>query len=242
MALSRSIAASIQKRLRMYVLRSKVRIGDASDAIVLLGAAGKAAAQALQTALPSIPQARNRTAQFGAGGTVIALDASRYLVAAVAELAPELWQSLAAALRPVGTACWEWLDIRNGVPLVTARTQEQFVPQMLNLELIGGVNFSKGCYPGQEIVARTQYLGKVKRRMFLAHLDADAKPESGDEIFADDIPGQPSGMVVSARPSPGGGFDLLAVVQLSSRESSTARLRSGTGPALKFLELPYAVT
>lgn len=241
MALSRSLVAPIQKRLRMYVLRSKVQIADASDAVALLGASGEAASAALGSLVAEVPQRACETRPLGEGGTLIALGGRRWLLAVPVESARDLWSGLAARLRPVGTPCWEWLDIRNGVPLVTARTQEQFVPQMTNLELIGGVNFNKGCYPGQEIVARTQYLGKVKRRMFLAHLESGAAPMPGEEIFSDDLPGQSSGMVVSAQPAPEGGYDLLAVVQLSSRESSTVHLRTPEGPVLRFLELPYAV-
>jgi len=241
MALSRSLVAPIQKRLRMYVLRSKVQIADASDTVVLLGVSGEGASAGLGSLAADVPQRAGAALSLGEGETLVALGGVRYLLAVPVERARGLWSDLAAHLRPVGTPCWEWLDIRNGVPLVTARTQEQFVPQMTNLELIGGVNFNKGCYPGQEVVARTQYLGKVKRRMFLAHLESDARPMPGDEIFSDDIPGQASGMVVSAQPAPGGGYDLLAVVQLSSRESSTAHLRSADGPLLSFLELPYAV-
>ena len=241
MALSRSLAAPIQKRLRMYVLRSKVQVADASDAVVLLGASGVAASEGLATLAAEVPQRAGEARPLGESGTLVALGSARFLLALPVESATGLWSGLAARLRPVGSPCWEWLDIRNGVPLVTVRTQDQFVPQMANLELIGGVNFNKGCYPGQEIVARTQYLGKVKRRMFLAHLESEAPPMPGDEIFSDDIPGQASGMVVSAQPAPGGGHDLLAVVQLSSRESSTVHLRSPDGPVLGFLELPYAV-
>jgi folate-binding Fe-S cluster repair protein YgfZ len=114
---------------------------------------------------------------------------------------------------------------------------------MTNLELIGGVSFNKGCFPGQEVVARTQHLGKVKRRMFLAHVDeAQTPPSPGDDIFSDDIPGQASGTVVNAQAAPGGGYDLLAVVHHSSRESSVVRLRSTDGPVLRFLDLPYTVT
>ena len=241
MALSRGLVAPIQKRLRMYVLRSKVQVADASDAVALLGASGDAASAALGSLVAEVPQRAGEARPFGEGGTLVALGSARYLLAVPMDGARDVWTGLAARLRPVGTPCWEWLDIRNGVPLVTARTQEQFVPQMANLELIGGVNFNKGCYPGQEIVARTQYLGKVKRRMFLAHLESEAAPMPGEEIFSDDLPGQSSGMVVNAQPAPEGGYDLLAVVQLSSRESSTVRLRSPEGPVLRFLELPYAV-
>ena len=245
MVLSRSIVATVQKRLRMYVLRLKVQVSDASDSAVLLGVSGDAAARALGSVLPEVPQQTHdhELRRFGEGSTAISLPGRRFLIAVAAEGASELWTSLAATLRPVGTPCWEWLDIRSGVPLVTAGTQEQFLPQMTNLELIGGVSFNKGCFPGQEVVARTQHLGKVKRRMFLAHVDqARTPPSPGDDIFSDDIPGQASGTVVNAQAAPGGGYDLLAVVHHSSRESSVVRLRSTDGPVLRFLDLPYTVT
>lgn len=241
MALSRGILASVQKRLKMYVLRSKIQISDASEALVLLGISGPAAPEALRACDAEPPQRPNEVTHFGANDSVISLAGQRYMLAVPTERAPVLWASLGARLRPVGTPCWEWLDIHSGMPLITVRTQEQFVPQMVNLELIGGVSFSKGCYPGQEIVARTHYLGKVKRRMFLAHLEADTAPAPGDDIYSDDIPGQTSGMVVNIQAAPGGGYDLLAVAQLSSRESSAVRWQSPDGPVLRFLELPYEV-
>jgi len=243
MVLSRSIVATVQKRLRMYVLRLKVQVTDASDSAVLLGVSGEAAARALGSVATDVPQEDHELRRFGEGGTAISLPGRRFLIAVALERASKLWTGLAAMLRPVGTPCWEWLDIRSGVPLVTARTQEQFLPQMTNLELIGGVSFKKGCFPGQEIVARTQHLGKVKRRMFLAHVDeARTPPSAGDDIFSDDIPGQVSGTVVNAQAAPGGGYDLLAVVRHSSRESSVVRLCSTDGPVLRFLDLPYTVT
>lgn len=243
MVLSRSILATAQKRLRMYVLRLRVQLTDTSDSAVLLGASGDAAQRALGAVLTGPPQDDHELRRFGEGSTAISLPGGRFLIAVAAEGASKLWSDLAATLRPVGTPCWEWLDIRSGVPSVTAATQEQFLPQMTNLELIGGVSFKKGCFPGQEIVARTQHLGKVKRRMFLAHVEeAQAPPSPGDDIFSDDIPGQASGTVVNAQPAPGGGYDLLAVVHHSSRESSAVHLGSTDGPVLRFLDLPYAVT
>ena len=245
MALSRSIVANVHKRLKMYVLRSKVQVSDASDSIVLLGVSGAAATGALDSVLAGLSTHEAR--HFGEGSTAISLPGGRFLLAVPAEGASKLWSSLAATLRPVGTPCWEWLDIRSGVPLITARTQEQFLPQMTNLELLGGVSFKKGCFTGQEVVARTQHLGKVKRRMFLAHVDervddVRTPPAPGDEIFSDDIPGQASGMVVSAQPAPEAGHDLLVVVHVSSRESSTVHVRSTDGPVLRFIDLPYTVT
>src|SRR5262249_6762867 len=129
---------------------------------------------------------------------VIALPGSRWLALTPAAAAAEAWPKLTATLKPVGRAAWEWTEIANRIASVAPATEEQFVPQMVNLERIGGVSFKKGCYPGQEIVARSQYLGKLKRRMFLAH--ADAAVAEADELFSDDVAGQSNGMVVNAAP------------------------------------------
>jgi folate-binding protein YgfZ len=244
LVLPRTLVPDLQKRLQRFVLRSKVALEDRSEALVLLGAAGPAAAGALAKvadAVPvPIPAAPLQTAR-GADITTIALDRDRFAVVASVPRAPALWDRLAAVLAPVGTPCWEWLEIARGLPWITRATQDQFVPQMANLELIGGVNFRKGCYPGQEIVARTQYLGTPKRRLFLAHVEVDAPPAPGAPLVTDG--GERSaGTVVNAAPAPGGGFDLLAVVQTASAGSATVRLGSPTGPALRFRPLPYAVS
>ena len=157
-----------------------------------------------------------------------------------AEKAPEIWDRLVPTLKPVGTPCWEWLDISRGLPWVTGPTQEAFVPQMANLELLGAINFKKGCYPGQEIVARAQYRGEVKRRLRLARVRSDTAPVPGQDLFSDDQAKQSAGTVVNAAPAPEGGFDLLAVVQLEAAASSTVRLGSPIGPVLHFRALPYA--
>src|SRR5690606_31472691 len=104
------------------------------------------------------------------------------------------------------------------IPTIFNATQEQFIPQMVNLDIIGGVSFKKGCYPGQEIVARTQYLGKVKRRMYLAHLDLDSCQDiaAGDSLFCTDTGDQVCGMIANAAPAPAGGVNVLAVIQISS--------------------------
>jgi folate-binding protein YgfZ len=122
---------------------------------------------------------------------------------------------------------------------VSAATQDQFLPQMANFELLGGVSFDKGCYTGQEIVARAQHLGRVKRRTFLANVAAVAA--AGDELYSEGLGDQASGMVLNSEASPDGGHDLLAVVQTASRESSTVHLRALDGPVLRFLPLPYAI-
>lgn len=227
MVLSCTLAAAMQKRLTMFVMRAKVKIANAAEAVVLLGLSGARAEE------------ETNAHAIAMDVQTFDLDDSRRLLLVPRLSAAKVWAMLCPLFKPVGSGAWQWLDIRQGIPLITAATQDQLVPQMANLELIGGVSFKKGCYPGQEIVARTQYLGKIKRRMFRAHLETEALP--GDTLYSDDLGDQASGLVVNAQPSPEGGYDLLAVAPLGSREASTVRLKSAQGPALRFETLPYEV-
>jgi folate-binding protein YgfZ len=236
--LPHALCPSLQKKLLMYVLRAKVKISDASEELVCLGLSGPGAATLVQRYLGDVPQGALQTAQHETG-SVICTGTQRYQVITTPQHASALWLDLCKGARPAGSACWDWLSIRSGIPVILPATQEQFVPQMANLELIGGVSFKKGCYPGQEIVARMQYLGKNKRRMYLAHIEGDAAPQPGDELYGADMEGQASGMVVNAAPAPGGGSDLLAVVQISSRENGPVHWKSPQGAPLRFLPLPY---
>lgn len=231
------LTASLQKRLQMFVLRSKVSIRDAGNDWVALGLSGPDARAALAVLYGERFQPGRQTE----GGLVVEIPTRRYVMLVPLASAQDVWTRLRPLLQPVGSGCWEWLDIREGIPLITEATQNQLVPQMANLELIGGVSFSKGCYPGQEVVARSQYLGKVKRRMYRASLDNAARPAPGDVLFCDDLPGQASGLIVNAQPSPDGGYDVLAVMPASSKESSVVRLKAPDGPALRFGALPYQV-
>ena len=239
--LARSLVPAVQKRLGMFVLRAKVKLLDASESRLILGLAGNAARAALQEFFPVLPQQAHQVVRDPANGTLIALPGARFQLVAEAESAERLWRKLTAVLRPVGAPCWEWLEIRNGLPLITPATKEQFVPQMANMELIGAVNFQKGCYPGQEIVARTQYLGQLKRRMVLAHVAGETPPQAGDELFSSELDGQASGMVVNAQAAPEGGYDLLAVVQTASIARAMLHLASANGPILNIQPLPYAL-
>jgi len=134
---------------------------------------------------------------------------------------------------------WRWLGIRAGVPVVGAATQDLFVPQTANFDLLGGVSFQKGCYPGQEIVARAQYLGRLKERMHLFHIDGPPPPPA-TKIYGDVFGEQACGTLVDAAPAPGGGSDGLAVVQLSALDG-LLRVGSPDGPVLAALPLPYAI-
>jgi folate-binding protein YgfZ len=144
---------------------------------------------------------------------------------------------LEAKLTRASASMWDWLDIHAGEPRITQPTSEQFVPQMVNFDVLGGVNFKKGCYPGQEIVARSQYRGTLKRRTALAHAES-ANP--GDEVFHSDDPGQPCGMVINVAPARDGGVDCLVEIKLAALDHGAVHVGSSDGPALAFLPLPYA--
>ena len=239
--LPRVLAEAIRKKLGMYVLRAKVKIADASDEIILFGLSGANAQEILNKqfgALPQLPHGIIGIAQ----GSVMRISDTRFQINTTAPHAVALWKLLSQHVQPVGSACWDWFNIRSGIPVILPQTQEQFVAQMVNFELIGGVNFKKGCYPGQEIVARMQYLGKVKRRMYLAHLESSDAPQAGDELCCANEEEQACGMIVNAAPAPGGGYDVLATVQISSRETQTVHWKSLQGEALQFLPLPYSLT
>jgi hypothetical protein len=239
--LPRSLCEPIRKKLSMYVLRAKVKISNASDEIVSLGVSispGVSGAQAeasLHALFGELPQQAFEVANNNAA-SLIKLGEHRWQLNAAPQRAQELWAVIAA--QPVGSACWDWLNIRAGIPFILPQTQEQFVAQMVNFEVLGGVNFKKGCYPGQEIVARMQHLGKPKRRMYLAHIDG-ATPHPGDELFSADMEGQASGMIVNAAASPVGGHDVLAVVQIASHDAHPIHLGSLAGARLQFLPPPY---
>ena len=236
--LPRGLCAAILKRLSMYVLRSKIKIEEVSDRVICLGLSGEGATTLLQQHFGSVPQTLLAAEQHD-NASVIRVGAHRYQINTTPQYAPALWQNLAANAHAVGSSCWDWLNIRSGIPVVLPATQEQFVPQMANLELIGGVNFKKGCYPGQEIVARMQYLGKSKRRMYLAHIAGNA--QAGEQLFSAEVEGQACGMVANAAPAPDGGCDLLAVMQISSHDSQAVHLGSLQGEVLEFLPLPYDI-
>lgn len=231
-----ALCETIRKRLAMFVLRARVQVRDASGEWVALGLAGPGASDLVASRFGSAPAGILDVVQAEAGWAV-RLGGERFDLFVSPPAAPDLWQALSARARPVGTPAWDWLTVQAGVPVILPATQDQFVPQMTNMEVLHGVSFQKGCYPGQEIVARSQYLGKLKRRMYLAHVDGAAAP--GEELYSPDLPGQACGMVVNAAPAPEGGTDLLAVMQVSSHEGGEVHLGGADGARLVFKPLPY---
>lgn len=240
--LPRQIQTTIQKRLQMFVLRAKAKLRDASDEYVVLGLVGEAASTALEAWFPQSPASPYEKTESEAGTLIRLANADglpRFQWITSSSIAIEAWPQLTGTLRTAGPSEWRLSEIHAGIPGVTQTTQEQFVPQMINFDLIGGVNFRKGCYPGQEIVARSQYLGKIKRRMLLATVEsADATP--GMDVFAAVDPGQPCGMIVNAEMCGVNQMDCLVEMKVTANDNGTVYLGAVDGAVLQFKPLPYA--
>ncbi|HHH43430.1 MAG TPA: folate-binding protein [Gammaproteobacteria bacterium] len=240
LCLPASMLEEVIRRLRMFVLRSRVTLEDASDTFVHLGISGEDAAQALQAFAGELPASVSDVVQ-GSEHTVIRVPGIHpsYELFTTADSAMRVWDLLNVQSAPIGADAWQLLDIEAGIPVILPQTREAFVPQMTNLQLIDGVSFQKGCYTGQEIVARMQYLGKLKRRMYLARVESGDRPQSGDEVFAGDSE-QSVGKLVTVAPHPDGGFAMLVVVQIASAgEGNALHLGSVDGPVLRLAPPPY---
>jgi hypothetical protein len=238
MLLPADIAEPVAKRLRMYVLRAKVVLTDVSAETRRFGVGGPAATTVLVAACGAAPAAHE--AMPIGPATVLGLPGPRFVVLAATGAAEAVQARFTGHATAAEFDVWQWLTIRAGVPIITAPTQDALVAQVANWDVLGGVDFKKGCYTGQEIIARTHYLGRLKERTFLFHADVpDVAP--GDRIFSAAFEAQPCGTVINAARAPGGGFDLLAVLQIQAQERGDARLRAADGPPLVSLPLPYSL-
>jgi folate-binding protein YgfZ len=225
---SRDILAPTLKRLSMFVLRAKAKLTDATAEFALFGLCG----DALQ-GLPAGLDEPWTKADAGLAQVVALYPADGQRRA--------LWIAPADQPAPAGPALatdtWLWGEVRSGIATVSAPIVEAFVPQMLNYESVGGVNFKKGCSPGQEVVARSQFRGTLKRRAFIAHCDRPLA--AGQEVFHESDAEQPCGTVAQAAPAPGGGWDAIVSMQVSMADQGRLAVGSATGPALSLLPLPY---
>jgi folate-binding protein YgfZ len=229
-----SVLPATLKRLSMFVLRAQCKLSDATSELELFGMAGPAAARLIGDA--GVWDKRDV-----AGATVIRLPDAAGVVRCL-WVAPSASEGVAG--EPVAGKltqdAWRWLEVQSGLPTIEADTVDRFVPQMLNFELIGGVDFKKGCYPGQEVVARSQYRGTIKRRMFLFDSEAVAMP--GQEVFHSGDPAQPAGMVVNAAPQPrGAGSSQLIELKLAALQGGSLHLVTPQGAPLNRAALPYEV-
>lgn len=230
---SRDILAATLKRLSMFVMRAKARLSDASADFSLYGLAGNALESIAGGAHPAWKKIDRG-------------DANVVFLHPGAGQPRALWCALANTPAPIGPhmalALWHWLEVQSGVAMITQPIFEAFVPQMLNYESVGGVSFQKGCYPGQEVVARSQFRGTLKRRAYLVH--TEGTPTLGQEVFHSHDADQPCGLVAAAaaNPLPGfDGFDAIVSMQTSAAAEGRLTLGSATGAALTLLPLPYAL-
>lgn len=230
LACSVDLLPAVLKRLNMFVLRARCKLSDASADWPLWGLAGTGVVAGLAPAPPWSLVAHG-------DANCLSLPGAR---CGSSEVPRWLWAgNPPPAAVQLSLASWTALEVLSGTPRVVAATSEQFVPQMVNLDLVGGVSFSKGCYPGQEVVARSQYRGTLKRRAAVLHGPAQASP--GQEIFHSGDPGQPAGQVVLAGALPGAEPVLLAELKLAALESGTLHLGNADGPRLHLGQLPYAL-
>lgn len=224
---SKDLLAPTLKRLSMFVMRAKAKLSDASERFDVYGLIGNAidsgAARADSTWAMAELDDKSTINLYPADGQ------PRQLRVQPAGTPAPVGDAIPAAL-------WRWTEVRSGVATLSSPVVEAFVPQMLNYESIGGVNFKKGCYPGQEVVARSQFRGTLKRRAFVVH--SDGALEAGQEVFSAADESQPVGTVVQAEAAPGGGSDAIVSMQLSAVEAGP--LRAGAA-SVQLLPLPYAL-
>ena len=228
LVVSRDVLAPTLKRLSMFVLRAKAKLRDATAEFDLYGLAGSAASELA----PGLPAPWSK-ADVGSASIVSLYPADGQ--------ARSLWVAAAGEAAPQGPALghelWLWGEVRSGIATITAAIAEAFVPQMLNYESVGGVNFKKGCYPGQEVVARSQFRGTLKKRAYLAH--SPEALQAGQEIFHESDPSQPCGLVAEAAPAPGGGWDAIVSIQVAASQAGALTAGSPQGPAIRVQAAPY---
>ena len=227
----------ILRRLRMFVLRSRVVLEDATDELVAIGLSGdcihelpgQVPEQTMQQvklddlSVLRMPGALPRVQLVGPVDSIIAF-----------------WKQLTPVATLVNRDFWALQNIREGLPSVYNSTAEVFIPQTLNLQLLNAVNFKKGCYTGQEIIARMKYLGQLKRRMYLAHFDTEGQPAPGDSLYsASSKSGQGAGQIVDVRPDPAGGYAALVMIQISTAEANDLQWVDDQGAKMELSEPPY---
>jgi folate-binding protein YgfZ len=230
-------AAATRMRLAKYVLRSRVTLSDASESFRLHGVAGPEAQTIATTLVGAVPGAE-RDVVARNGLALARLSSRRALVLSPA--ADPLDPKDFGGEREMTAGEWARMDIEDGVPWITPESEDRFVPQMVNLDLLGGVSFSKGCYPGQEIVARTHYLGRLKQRMYRVKLRGDIAPAAGDPLYSPRFGAdQACGTLLNVAHAPDEGHEALAVIRMESARDGAVHWKDLARPAVEFLPLPY---
>lgn len=237
--LPESLRESIQSRLARYVLRARVTFASAESQ--LYGVWGDDASAAIAKLAGQVPSETHQVVAMESL-RVARLPVDRFVVVASSQRAASMRATLLSQADEAPESVWSRLDIEAGIPLVLPQTQEEYVPQMVNLDAIGALSYTKGCYPGQEIVARTHYLGRLKQRAYRIHVPVTEPPLPGDPLYSPLFGAdQSSGSVLYAAPSRDHGYDALAVVQTSAARSGELHLKSVDGPAVDLKALPYTL-
>jgi folate-binding protein YgfZ len=237
-----SLVETVAKRLQLYMLRSRVIIENLTQSYGCIGLLLDESP--LDRGAYSLDLPEKSTEGVERDDEVIfrlADDSNRYLVAATTDAARRLWSELGhhAELTRCSPNIWNLMDIEEGLPTITPAVSEEFLPQMLNLDILGGISFKKGCYTGQEIVARTHYLGHLKRRLLRFRGHGHVLPQPGGVIYGAHSGDGNCGQVVMAASETDETFQLLAVINLEHMESADLRLHQADGPKLELLSLPY---
>ena len=228
--------------LQNYILRSHVAIQDVSEQLIHIGISGNKSAELLS---PFIENISDEIDSVSHNADYIALRIAgttpRYEIFCSLEHAKVLWEKISNQINVVNASNWDYLNIQAGTPFIDLNTSEEFVPQMANMELINGVSFTKGCFTGQEIVARMHYLGKLKKRTFKIHIETEEKPHTGDKLFAENArAGQNTGAILQVEKNSESGFDALAVIQIADTESKLF-LNDADGATVTVKTLPYSL-
>lgn len=230
------------KRLRMFIMRSKVELIDKSDELSRIGIAGAKATEKLSSIFKNLPKNIDESSTENEL-TIIHLPGTLpcYEVHGPVENIRNLWKTLQTDALPIGQNSWNLLAIRAAIPEIVAETVEAFVPQMVNLQAINSLSFTKGCYPGQEVVARMHYLGKLKRHLYIASVDGEILPTPGQAVMTGNEDEQKVGQIVTASWSNDKKIEFLAVLQIEKAENETLHIDSSTGPTIQLIDLPYSI-
>jgi folate-binding protein YgfZ len=231
---------STLRRLRLYVLRARVSLEEVSNDFVRVGLAGESTEDLIERLYGWALGAPDEMAAAG-GSRLIRLHGRvpRYQFIGDPDGAKALWRAAMETLKPAGQNIWSLLEIFSGVPEITQ--PDEHLPQMINLDVLQGLSFKKGCYVGQEIIARTHHLGRLKRRMYLVAAGSGDTPLPGTSVIHATADSEAGQIVTSARRSETDGFVALAVLRIDAAEAGALHLGSADGPELELLTLPYSV-
>lgn len=243
LCLSHDLVEHVIKKLRMYVMMSKVQIEDVSETMIHFGFTGEQAGEELIEILEAqSAQLPTETPQTTSYKTVSILrlpgSTPRFEIFSEIDDAKVLWDSCANKATQTNSDNWAYLNIRSGLPQISEASTESWIPQMVNYIAIDGVDFKKGCYPGQEIVARLNYLGKTKRRMYRIQINTKQLPDINDTIVSETD--KQAGKILNIAINPDGHIEALAVLKIAESEK-TLTLSIDDRATIKLLELPYSL-